>query len=264
MQGRLLKPETNHIQSFPKNNWEKEFKIANKNKIRLIEWIVDRKNILKNPINTKKGRSKIKKLKKIYKIQIESLTADFFLQKPFTIDKKNKNEFYIFRKTLENCAKINIKFFIVPLLETASLKKKDEKFFISKMKRLTNILKKNKQIILFETDLSLYKIQKLLSSLPKELFGINFDTGNSLDCGYSQTDIKKIIKFTHNIHLKDKNNKLLTVKLGDGLFNFKNFFKLLKNEKYEKNLILQTARTTSNQVYNILTNKRFVEKFLKI
>ena len=59
IQGRLLKPETNHIQSFPNKNWKKEFKIAASNKINLIEWIVDRKNIIKNPINTKKGRTKI-------------------------------------------------------------------------------------------------------------------------------------------------------------------------------------------------------------
>ena len=65
MQGRLLKPESKLIQSFPKKNWAKEFEIAKSNRIKIIEWIVDRKDFQKNPINTSTGRSKIKKLKKV-------------------------------------------------------------------------------------------------------------------------------------------------------------------------------------------------------
>ena len=263
MQGRLLRPETNHIQCFPKKNWEKEFSLANLNKIKIIEWIVDREGILKNPINTNQGRIKINKLKKKYNIKINSLTADFFLQKPFTDKKNNQNyEFNLLKKTLKNAAKINIKYFVIPILEKASLKKKDENFFIGKFKTLSKILKKNNQVILFETDLDILRIQNIFKNLPKRNFGINFDTGNSIDCNYSFDDIKTILKFTYNIHLKDKDKNLKTIKLGKGLFDFKKFFKLLKKNNYKKNLILQTARSTTDDVKNILINKKFVDNLL--
>ena len=265
MQGRLLDPETNHIQSFPNKCWKKEFKIAASNNIYLIEWIVDRKNIFKNPINTDRGRAQIKNLKQKYKIEIASLTAEFYMQKPFVSKKNNtKKEFKILKQTLLNSGKINIKYFIIPILEIASLKKEDEELFIKKMKQLISILKKNKQVILFETDIKTSRIVNLLDKLPKKYFGINFDTGNSVNIGYSFKDIQIIIKHTYNIHLKDKNNKFLSVKLGNGLFNFRKFFNLLKKQKYNKNLILQTARTTSNHVNDIKKNKEFVEKFIKI
>ena len=265
IQGRLLNPETNHIQSFPNKYWKKEFKIAASNNINLIEWIVDRKNIFKNPINTNKGRAQIKYLKRKYKIEIDSLTAEFYMQKPFTREKNNtENEFKILKRTLSNSGKINVKYFIIPILESASLKKEDEELFLKKMKLLINILKKNKQIILFETDIDILRIVNLLTKLPKKYFGINFDTGNSINIGYSFKDIQILIKHTHNIHLKDKNDKFLSVKLGSGLFNFRKFFNLLKKEKYNKNLILQTARTTSDHVNDIKKNKKFVEKFIKI
>ena len=107
---------------------------------------------------------------------------------------------------------------------------------------------------------------KVLKSLLEtiENFGINFDTGNSINIGYSFKDIQILIKHTHNIHLKDKNDKFLTVRLGSGLFNFRKFFNLLKKEKYSKNLILQTARNTSNHVNDIKKNIKFVEKLIKI
>ena len=47
MQGRLSPKINNQIQAFPNKYWENEFKIASKNKIHSIEWIIDE---YKNPI----------------------------------------------------------------------------------------------------------------------------------------------------------------------------------------------------------------------
>ena len=47
MQGRLSPMINNQIQAFPNKYWENEFKIASKNKIHSIEWIIDE---YKNPI----------------------------------------------------------------------------------------------------------------------------------------------------------------------------------------------------------------------
>ena len=54
IQGRLLKREIkSKLQSFPWSSWQKEF-FNEKNKLKNLEWTLDYKDFLKNPINTKK------------------------------------------------------------------------------------------------------------------------------------------------------------------------------------------------------------------
>ena len=51
MQGRLVPREIkSRIQSFPWKNWKKEIHLAKKNKIKYIEWTLDYRNFLLNPL----------------------------------------------------------------------------------------------------------------------------------------------------------------------------------------------------------------------
>ena len=55
MQGRLVKSEKpNFIQSFPWKELEKEFYLANKNKIKILEWTLDFEKFDQNPLIDKK------------------------------------------------------------------------------------------------------------------------------------------------------------------------------------------------------------------
>ena len=83
MQGRLTDLYDNKIQSFPWNNWEKEFELANKNDFKIMEWTIDSKNLFKNPLMNDEGLNKIKFLKNTYDLSIPSLTGDCFMQEPF-------------------------------------------------------------------------------------------------------------------------------------------------------------------------------------
>ena len=82
IQGRLTK-QKKKIQQFPKENWKKEFRIARKLKLKLIEWTIDHYGFFKNPLLNKKYIKTIKKTSKINNIKINSVTADFFMEKPF-------------------------------------------------------------------------------------------------------------------------------------------------------------------------------------
>ena len=63
MQGRLVPPEIkNKIQSFPWKSWQKEFHLAKKLRLKLIEWTLDNKNFYKNPLLNSKYFEKIKNL----------------------------------------------------------------------------------------------------------------------------------------------------------------------------------------------------------
>ena len=64
MQGRLTNLVDNMIQSFPWENWENEFLLANLNQLSLMEWTLDANDLYKNPIMSVLGRQKIKDLSK--------------------------------------------------------------------------------------------------------------------------------------------------------------------------------------------------------
>ena len=64
MQGRLSPLENGKIQSFPWNNWEKEFEIGNKLKFNILEWTLDYDRLYFNPLMTNIGQKRIKQLKK--------------------------------------------------------------------------------------------------------------------------------------------------------------------------------------------------------
>ena len=84
MQGRLLESEnTNFIQYFPSNNWKQELLVAKKNKLNTMEWTVNLENIKKNPIYRTDLLFEAIKIIKKYKILVNSVTCDFFMQKPF-------------------------------------------------------------------------------------------------------------------------------------------------------------------------------------
>ena len=54
-------------------------------------------------------------------------------------------------------------------------------------------------------------------------------------------------KYIDNIHIKDRKLGGTTVRLGKGNANFEEFYKQIIKLKYKGNLILQTARSKTNQ-----------------
>ena len=266
MQGRLVKSEKpNFIQSFPWKNWKKEFYLANKNKIKILEWTLDFEKFDQNPLIDKKKHPTIKKLKKKNNIKINSVTCDFYMQKPYTKAKTNILKKKIKRnliKLLDSCNKLNIKYVIIPLVDNSKLKSiKEENETVNFFLSFREILKKTKINIIFEID---YSPKKLLNFINKfdNFYGINYDSGNSASLGYSLKSEQIYFDKVKNVHIKDRKYKSTTVKLGEGNCNFKELFKILKKKRYKNNLILQTAKTWHNrEVEEILDNIKFIKKF---
>ena len=125
MQGRLSPIYNNKIQSFPTYHWSNEFKKMKELNINSMEWTLDHSGILKNPINTDNGIKKIIQLKKKYKIKIDSLTGDCFMQKPFWKEKsyKRENLVKILKLVIKNSSKVGIKKIILPLVDNGSINK---------------------------------------------------------------------------------------------------------------------------------------------
>lgn len=268
MQGRLVPSEKkNFIQSFPWKNWKKEFYIAKKNNLKLIEWTIDYYKFNQNPLIDKKKIYVVKKISEKTGVKIVSVTCDFYMQKPYS----EVNKFYFKKKIKKNiydlilsCKILNIKNIVIPLVDNSSLKNKsDEKKTINFFLQFKNELKLSNIKILFEIDYKPKKILDFIQNFDKN-YGINYDTGNSAALGFKFKDEKKYFHRVENIHIKDRVLNGSTVKLGYGNFKFNIFFSFLKKIKYKKNLILQTAKTwKKNETNEILDNIKFIKKFLK-
>ena len=245
MQGRLVPDENNKIQSFPWKNWKKEFKLAKKLKLKIMEWTIDYKKFSENPINNYKGREIIRKLSKKNNLKINSITCDFFMQYPYFIS-KNDQTFDKLKTLIHNASKLKIKFLVLPLVDNGSIKNHYyEKKFINKTLKLEKILKKKNISIVFESDYGPKKLLKFIKKFPERVYGINYDIGNSTGLKINIKDEFLYFERVLNIHLKDKKHNV-SVNLGNGTAQFKELFDYCKKINYKGNFILQSARDKDN------------------
>jgi len=266
MQGRLSPLYNNKIQSFPKYQWQKEFKKIRELKLNSIEWTLDHKEIIENPINTLEGKKKIIDLKKKYKINIKSLTGDCFMQNPFWKEKgiRRENLINILKLVLNNSSKIGVKKIILPLVDNGSINNNNQyNVLVSTLKKIIPLLKKNKQQILFELNFKPKKALRFIKKFNKKHFGINYDIGNSSSLGFKpKNEIKTYGNYIKNVHIKDRYFKGTTVRLGKGHANFNEVFINLKKKKYNGNFILQTARSKNGlHKKEISMNLNFLDKW---
>tara|TARA_B100000242_G_C42943104_1_gene437339 strand:- start:25 stop:846 length:822 start_codon:yes stop_codon:yes gene_type:complete len=266
MQGRLVNTEKKgRIQYFPHKNWQKEFEIANNINLKIIEWTINSENLKKNPLYNG-DINKLKKIVKKFNVKVPSITLDYFMQKPLfkKKEKKNKKEIYKnLKRIINNGNKIGIKYFIFPLVDNSSIKSyQEEKEIIKIIKKLLIYIKRNSKI-LFEIDYPPHKVINFIKKFKSNKIGINYDTGNSAGLNYNFEDEIKYIKYIKNIHIKDRILDGYSVRLGNGNWNYKKFFKLIKN-KYKGNYILQTARSKNKKhIEEIIINKKFFENEFK-
>jgi L-ribulose-5-phosphate 3-epimerase len=82
MQGRLVPPTENRIQCFPRQNWADEYELGAKAGINCIEWIYDFYGADVNPIATDAGIAQMKALTRKTGIQVLSICADYFMERP--------------------------------------------------------------------------------------------------------------------------------------------------------------------------------------
>lgn len=258
MQGRLLKPINNKIQSFPSKKWNKEFELIKDLNLKYLEWTLDYKNLEKNPLLLHEGQIQIKKLCKQNNIIIHSVTGDCFMQKPFwkKIGKEKKKLLTKLKKVIDGASKIKAKFIVIPLVDNGKIEnEKQKKILINDLKKMENFLVDKKVQILFETDFSPEDNLSFIKNFNKKLFGINYDIGNSAGLNYNP--IKEFDLFSmyiKNIHIKDRKKFGKTVPLGKGNAKFSLISKLCKNHNYKGKFILQCARKKSGDEINTLRN----------
>ena len=269
MQGRLSPMVGGKIQSFPWDSWRDEIVAAKSIGISIMEWTLDQERLYENPIMTSSGQREIISLCKKHDFSIPSLTGDCFMQAPFwkvndaAYCEKLKADF---KAIINACSNVGIEFIVLPLVDDGSLDDiQQENVLLEFLWQQQSHLRDLGVRIVFESDFAPVEIHRFISKLDSDVFGINYDIGNSASLGLDPLEEFKFIgDRILNVHVKDRVRNGTTVPLGQGNADFNTVYSLLKSHNYDANYILQTARATDDQHLEVLLEyKKFVQNGFK-
>ena len=246
MQGRLSPLVDGHIQAFPWSTWKDEFSIAEHNNLRLMEWTLDQERVYENPLLTEQGQAEIQNLCRRYGIGIPSLTGDCFMQAPFwkagaAQGKELQDDFLAIAKA---CANVGISMIVVPLVDNGCLDTREQEDALVEFLQVKSpFFAANGLRVIFESDFAPDELARFIDRLAPDLFGINYDIGNSAALGFRpQEEFAAYGARIVNVHVKDRVLGGTTVPLGTGSADFDAVFSELSRIEYQGNFILQTAR----------------------
>ncbi len=268
MQGRLSKIVDGRIQSFPWDSWREELPMAASIDLNIMEWTLDQERLYDNPLMTDVGKQEIRSFCNLNNVSIPSVTGDCFMQAPFWKEKDpeiRKKLHSDFRAIIEACGQLEMEYVVVPLVDNGRIESiEEENDLIEFLYQELDFLKKTNIKIVFESDFQPSELARLISRLPYEVFGVNYDIGNSAALGFDpEEEFEAYGSRILNVHVKDRILNGNTVPLGEGNADFKTVFSLLKVQNYSANYILQTARAKDEKHMTVLNKyKEFVLGFI--
>jgi hexulose-6-phosphate isomerase len=267
MQGRLSPIVNGKIQAFPWDHWKKEFEIAYNNGFSIMEWTLDQDRLYENPFMTREGQLEIRELSSQYEISITSLTGDCFMQAPFykVTGKDRESLLQDLQNIITACSFLGVEFIVFPLVDKGSLENgEQEKSLLDGLSLVEPDLRKYSIKIVFESDFWPDKLKEFIFQFSTEIYGINYDTGNSSAMGFdSREEIKAYGQRILNVHIKDRLLHGTTVPLGHGNADIPKVIEELKSIRYSGNFILQTARADDNHADVLCQYRKQVIEWIK-
>jgi len=267
MQGRLVPPEGNRFQSFPRQSWNLEFPNAQKAGIDCIEWIYDVYGADINPIITDSGIDEIKRLCIKYDVHVTSVCADYFMDKPFLrttpVERTERIEKLLW--LLRRCVKLDIIRIVLPFVDASEIKT-DSEFndVVSLLKQALPIAEETGIELHLETSLPPARFKELLDKIPHPFLKANYDSGNSSSLGYHPCDeFAAYGARVGSVHIKDRIRGGRTVPLGMGDADLSVLFDCLKAMDYSGDFILQVSRDVpGNEIAWAKRNRAIVMDFM--
>jgi L-ribulose-5-phosphate 3-epimerase len=260
MQGRLSALVDGKIQAFPWDEWREEFPRAKALGIGRMEWTIDQERLRENPLTTDGGRSAIARLARGNAIRVASLTGDCFMQAPFWKSDGQLRETLVIDLdlVLASCAALRIEFVVIPLVDNGKIETAEQAEVLLRtlLERSASLSKQGVRVV-FESDLPPAELATFIGKFPREVFGINYDIGNSaalgFDCG---EEIAAYAPRILNVHVKDRLRGGTTVPLGTGAADLAKAIRLIEQSGYSGQYILQTARATDDDHSGALARYR--------
>ena len=126
---------------------------------------------------------------------------------------------------IDSCSTMGVDKVVVPLVDNGRIEDEmEENRLLEQLKKLSKYLRERRVHLIFETDFSPLKNKEFICKLPNDIFGINYDNGNSASLGLSVTkEFELFSDRIKNIHIKDRKFNGGTVPLGTGSVDFKEF-----------------------------------------
>ncbi len=259
MQGRLSPQLLSRMQTFPAGYWREELYLAAKLGFSQVEWTVDSPTISINPILDSESQIQIRSECARHKIELNSVTCDFFMENPlwdsdFQSLTLLRNTFQRLFRATDNLGPLCL---VVPLVDNSRLRNLSDFDLVVNFLFECN-LEKYPIVIAFESSVQPKFLSESIRSLPKNLFGITLDIGNSASLGFDSSEEFSLFgDRIVNVHLKDRLLNGPSVPFGTGHTNFREYFKLLRQSGYVGNLILQSYRSKSNYVSEIIHSRNY-------
>lgn len=260
MQGRLSQPVDGKIQAFPWDEWRSEFSRAKDLCLTRMEWTIDEERLRENPLITEQGQREILALSLKHGVRISSLTGDCFMQAPFwKVDAVVRDALLAeFDLLVAACSRVGIEFVVIPLVDNGRIEREPESDTLKRelLARARQLARRDIKIV-FESDLPPRELARFIEAFPADVFGINYDCGNSAALGYdSDEEIAAYAPRILNVHVKDRIRGGTTVPLGTGHADLAKAIRLIERSGYDGQYILQTARAADGDHAGALARYR--------
>jgi L-ribulose-5-phosphate 3-epimerase len=251
MQGRLVPPEDGRFQCFPKLAWRDEFSLAAKAKLNGIEWIFDTYGEDENPLANDHGIEEMLSLSRQTRIEVRSLCADYFMEKPFLRTNELERDQLIekMRWLLSRCKRIGIRRVVIPFVDNSRIENAEEESqVIVVLRSILPAAEVNDVELHLETSLAPEPFARLLERCDHPLVRVNYDSGNSAALGYAVKDeFAAYGDRIGSVHIKDRKLHGSTVPLGTGNADLPDLFHNLAKLEYSGDYVFQVARSRAGE-----------------
>jgi L-ribulose-5-phosphate 3-epimerase len=272
MQGRLVPPEAQRFQSFPRQRWRDEFALAAAAALDTLEWIYDAYGEDVNPLATDEGIGELQHLCTTHRVAIESICADWFMDYPLVgIDAPTaQTRWRRLDWLMSRGALLGINRIVVPFVDAAAIRHADDAAIIAAgINALSGAIDRTNVELHLETALSAADFAALLSRIAHPRVKVNYDSGNSASLGFMpREEFAAYGSRVGSVHLKDRRRGAGTVPLGEGDTNFDELFDALVEHRYRGDFILQVARGSPGDELawtraNVETGRRLMQRLVQ-
>jgi L-ribulose-5-phosphate 3-epimerase len=268
MQGRLVPPSEDRVQCFPRERWADEFALAADAGLDCIEWIFDLYGEDVNPLATDAGVQLIKGLAALHGVQVLSICADYFMDRPLLRaggDEVEDRMQTLFR-LLHRARLLGVNRVVMPFVDASGIHNETETAtVIGLLRRALPVAEECGVELHLETALDPPEFERLLAALPHPKIRVNYDSGNSSSLGFKPRDeFAAYGGRIGSVHIKDRVRGGGTVPLGTGDADLPALFECLKKVNYQGDFILQAARGDANdELAWARQNRAIVDRHLK-
>lgn len=240
MQGRLSAQTELGYQAFPWETWEDEFVSATDRGLEHIEWVLDSWRLGDNPLLS--DTSGVIGRAQETGVQVLSVCADYLMDRP--LDVTDSGSWAVLSQLADAMQELGAQWLVVPCVDQSSLRTNSSLTrFVNAADQLGDELAGTGIRVSLEADLGPAEFAALLTELDPEIFGVNYDIGNSAYLGYSPAEeFDAYGDRISLVHIKDRLFEGGSVPLGQGNADIPGVIERLRAMKFNGPVTMQAFR----------------------